>query len=121
MTWLADNVSWLAGQVQSADGSPVVIRRGASDSGSITATLSVTQHEVWDADNGIPTKRFFSDWVFTKSEIVLDGSAIDLRPGDLILAGSRQFEVTPIDDKRPCVEPHDAAGVMVVVHSQEVT
>jgi len=117
-----DGVAFLANRLKGFAGTDVVIRRGARVSGVISGTLSLSSHEVIDEQTGIPTWKKSSDWVFTKIDLVIAGSIIMLRPGDLIetVVGARRFEVAPIAN-RPAVEPHDAQGQMVVVHTQEAT
>lgn len=109
--------------LQRVAGYPVVIKRGPRTSESITGVLSSSTHEVFDEAEQIPTKVKFSDWLFTKSELILAGKTLTPLPGDLIVATirtvERTFKVVPIE-KRPCVEPHDHSGLMVVVHTVEL-
>jgi hypothetical protein len=111
-----------AKSLQQHSGYDVVIIRGPRKSSAIRAVLSSSVHNVYDEITGIPTKIQSSDWIFTKSEVIVGGKAIELLAGDIITATilgvSRTFEVFPIA-KRPCVEPHDASGLMIVVHTQE--
>lgn len=109
--------------LQRVAGYDVVIRRGPRESEEIKGVLSSSTHEVYDEKDQIPTKVKFSDWLFTRSELLIGGTAITPLPGDLIVATIREvertFKVVPID-KRPCVEPHDHSGLMVVVHTVEL-
>jgi len=109
--------------IQRVAGYSVVIKRGPRESEPITGVLNHSTHEVFDEANQIPTKVKFSDWLFTKSELILAGKSITPLPGDLIVVTirsvERTFKVVPID-KRPCVEPHDQSGLMVVVHTIEL-
>lgn len=104
-------------------GYPVVFKRGVRETESIKGVLTSSTHVVYDAQDGIPTKAKFSDWLLTKSDLVMDDQPITPVPGDLIVATIREtertFKVVPID-KRPCVEPHDASGLMVTVHTIEI-
>ncbi|WP_254512858.1 hypothetical protein [Anatilimnocola floriformis] len=112
-------VGALAATLRLAAGTSLVIRRGGERSEPIIGTLTVTSYDVLDEETNLPLRVNSSDWVIEKSLIVVGGKSIELRPGDELLAGSRRFEVFPIP-KRPCVEPHDASGLMVVVHSKEI-
>lgn len=111
-----------AKSLQQHSGYEVIIVRGPRRSEEIRAVLSSSTHNVYDEMTGIPTKVQFSDWLFTKSEVIVAGKAFEFLAGDIITATilgvSRTFEVMPIA-KRPCVEPHDASGLMIVVHTQE--
>lgn len=112
-----------AATIKRAVGYDVVIKRGPRESEVIKGVLTSSTHQVFDEKEGIPTKAKFSDWLFTKSDLAMDGQPVALLPGDLITATiravERRFKVVPID-KRPCVEPHDHSGLMVVVHSIEL-
>lgn len=112
-----------AAAIQRVAGYEVVIKRGPRESDPITGVLSSSVHEVFDETEQIATKVKFSDWLFTRSELVLDDKALTPLPGDLIVATirsvERTFKVVPIE-KRPCFEPHDASGLMAVVHTIEL-
>lgn len=126
MNWLDQNVGWLAGQLQGSAGTPVVIVRGDLQSEPITGSLTVVDVSVWDADTGIPTKVKVSDWLFTAGDLILDGSAYQAKAGDYFKTVEeneedvRTFEVSPVD-KKSVSEPHDAKGLMVVIHTKEIT
>lgn len=99
-------------------GTAVTYRR-ADKTISATGTHSLAEHEVIDRE-GFPTKAKFHDWVFTASDLVLFGETVSPRPGDRIEAAGSAYEILPLDDKRPCVEPLDADGLLIVVHSKQV-
>lgn len=109
--------------LQRVAGYDVVIKRGVRSTETIVGVLSSSTHEVFDEAEQIATKVKFSDWLFTKSELVLNGKALTPLPGDLIVTTIREvertFRVVPIE-RRPCFEPHDHSGLMVVVHTIEI-
>jgi hypothetical protein len=114
-------VAALAHSLQLAANTSLRIRRGGEKSEAINATLTIATYEVLDEELGFPIRVQSSDWVILKSLIAINGASIELRPGDelLTLAGGR-YEVMPLG-KRPCVEPHDAAGALVIVHTKDLS
>lgn len=120
MNMIARAAAALARSVQRAGGVVVEIRRGGHVISPITATLTVVDHQVADESTGVPTLLKSSDWVFIASELLLGGKPFTFRAGDTITWGTRVFEVQPIPGRK-AYEPHDAAGLIVVVHSKELT
>lgn len=81
-------------------------------------------YQVFDADL-LPWKKTVADWILPKCELTRVNRTIEA--GDEIIVTNhpdnteipqRRFVVLPVGN-RPCVEPHDDYGVMVVAHTEE--
>jgi hypothetical protein len=85
----------------------------------LTAIPMDEEYEVSD-DNGVMTKMQVTDWLLKRSVLAnvipKNGDRISLFRDDT----QETYEVLPIGS-RPCCEPHDNAGVMVVVHTKKIT
>lgn len=112
------SATWLGSKLQDAAGTTVTYRR-ADKSISVTATHALAEHDIIDTE-GFATKVKSHDWTFTAAELLLFAEQLTPRPGDRIEAGDDVYEVLPLDDKKPCVEPLDADGILVVVHTKKV-
>jgi hypothetical protein len=81
------------------------------------------EYEVLDED-GIPMRVLSHDWTFVASDLVLNGQPIEPRPGDRIVeivdGEEFPFEVMPIE-KKPCFEPLDVSGRLILVHTKRVS
>jgi hypothetical protein len=111
----------LAGSLQRVAGTELRIRRGGETSLPIKGTLTIATHEVLDADSLCMIRVRSIDWVIQSSLIAIEGKSIELRPGDEFeTTDGKRYEVMPVG-KRPCCEPHDAYGTMVIVHTKEIT
>lgn len=112
----------LSGSLQRVAGTEFRIRRGGDTSEPIKGTLTIATYEVADTETLTLIRVRSIDWVIQQSLIVIEGKSIELRPGDEFeaTAGGKRYEVMPVG-KRPCWEPHDANGVMLVVHTKEIT
>ena len=119
---MQSGASWLAGKLQSSAGVSVVYHRGATQSGTITATPSQHEYDVIGTDDML-TSVLSYDWTFTAADIAISGSAIQPRPGDRIVASvngvSQTYEVSPMKPK-PCFERLDTSGILLFVHSKLV-
>jgi len=100
-----------------------VYARGATESDPIIGVPTQHEYEVEDDETGLPTRVISYDWTFAASELVLGGNVITPRSGDRwkpIIEGAEElYEVLPIG-KRPCFERHDAAGILLVVHTKKL-
>jgi hypothetical protein len=109
-TLMQRSASWLGTKLQSTAVAGTAV--------SVTATHALTEHEVIDRE-GFPTKARFHDWTFTAADLLIFSEQIEPRPGDRIEVSSTAYEVLPLDDKRPCWEPLDADGILIVVHTKQ--
>lgn len=116
--------SWLMDKLQATSGNTVQVRRGGRTSVAITAVLTIRDYEVIDESDGMPTSIKSADWLFRASEIVLAGEVITLRAGDELVSTiddvEHTFQVMPIQ-RKPAQEARDGRGIMVVVHSKDLT
>lgn len=119
---LQNGSDWLAGQLKDHAGRSVVYKRADTSSDTLTATVAQQMRDIETAD-GFTTQAEFFEWVFTTADLVIDGSAITPRRGDLIeetLGGvARVYEVLPPDDE-PASVWADSAGVMTRVYTKRV-
>lgn len=113
------SASWLGSKLQSTAvaGTSVTYRR-ADQQISATATHALAEHDIADSE-GFPVKLRTHDWTFTAAELLVFGEQIEPRPGDRIEAGGVAYDVLPLDDKKPCWEPLDADGILIVVHAKQ--
>jgi hypothetical protein len=126
MNMLSRAVKSLSRSLQRAAGWRVDIRRGGTSYVSgIKGVLTMKEYQVFDNDL-LPWKKTVADWILPQCEI--KKQALTIEAGDqIVVCGhaensqevtGRTFTVQPIG-ARPCVEPHDDYGVMVVVHTEE--
>src|SRR5690606_26772497 len=112
---------WLASQLQQAAGKSVTYKRG-SLSVVLTATPSTQVYEIVDTA-GLSVEVTSRDYIFTRSELVLAGQAIEVRQQDIIteVVGSETVEhEVMLLGKRPVVEWMDTDGTMVMVHTKRI-
>lgn len=116
--------SWLMDKLQTTSGNSVRIRRGGRTSAAITGVLTIRDYETINTEDGMPTSIKSADWLFRASELILAGEVITLRAGDELVSTiddvEHTFQVMPID-RKPAQEARDGRGVMVVVHSKDLT
>jgi hypothetical protein len=122
-TLMQNAATWLGAQLQAAAGRSIIYHRSSDVSGTISGVCSKVEYEVLDRDEGAMTAVTFDDWLFTASELIVNGTAITPRIGDQItetLNGTTiTYEVLPID-KRPCFEFADSSGILLTVHTKRV-
>ena len=112
-------VAGAARTLKGIGGTSIVYVRRAFRSEPITAIRTVAEYRVLDAKTGMPIRVKYIDWLFLANDIVLDGQVSKPQPGDEIEAGSLKYSATPIE-KRPCFEPHDAGGQMIIIHTTQI-
>ncbi|RLC78695.1 MAG: hypothetical protein DRI61_09445 [Chloroflexi bacterium] len=86
-----DGSEWFAEQIKANCSEPVVYHRGA-ESVSLSATIGNTEFEVADEYNTIQTFRS-RDFIITKSDLIIGGSATYPVAGDTVVEGAETFEV----------------------------
>jgi hypothetical protein len=100
-------------------------RRAGGNNSYTTATLTERMYEVID-DDGVVTRTKSFDWLFRVGE--LEGTLP--KPGDQWFVSDFNdiatpmnpdalFEAMPVGN-RPCYEPHDSQGELIVVHTKQV-
>lgn len=118
-TMMESGAAWLGGQLKSAAGRTVSIVRGGAEHTGLTSWKSSHLLEIVDSE-GFTTQVESWDWGFVASELP---SGFVFRNGDWIVetvAGVEQkFEALQIG-ARPCVEPADASGIVLKVHTKRV-
>lgn len=119
---LQDAAAWLAGQLKEKAGRTVTYSRNGFDSAAITGWVAKKEYESVGAD-GMQTLVTSFEWSFEATDIVVNGSQITPRSGDIItetLNGTTiVYEVLPIEN-RPETEWQDDAGVMVIARTRKV-
>jgi hypothetical protein len=118
---LQDGAAWLGSQLKAHAGVSVTYTRG-TDSASITATATMQQYDVVDAE-GFSTSVVSRDYLVHAADLVLAGSLIVPRAGDQIaetIAGvACTFEVMPLGEKRE-FDPLDSDGLLLLIHTKKV-
>lgn len=119
---LQDAAAWLAGQLKEKAGRTVTYSRNEFRSNPITGWVAKKEYESVGSD-GLQTLVTSFDWTFEATDIVVNGSQITPRPGDIIteiINGTTIiYEVLPIEN-RPATEWQDDAGVMVIARTRKV-
>lgn len=120
---LSRAVNALSRSLQRAAGWRIEIRRGGVVYASgIKGVLTMKQYQAFDSDM-LPWKKTVADWIVPRAAITKTIEAGD----QIIVSGhpendttviGRAFTVQPLGN-RPCVEPHDDYGVMLVIHTEE--
>jgi hypothetical protein len=118
MNVLEEGTEWLASELQAFASRAVTYRRGGLVSSPIAAVPAQQMYEVVDED-GFATSVQYFDWSIPAVDLVLGSARIEPRPGDRILDGSVSYDVLPVG-KRPCVEPIDPAGILLLLHTRRV-
>jgi hypothetical protein len=111
---MQDAASFLGDRLKTVAGRVVSIVQGALRQDNVTAVLVFRDYQIFD-EEGIMTSVHAGDWTIVASDLLV---AFEFRAGDLIVDADATYEVLPIGD-RPCVEPQDSAGVLLLVHSKE--
>lgn len=119
---LQDGVAWLGGQLKNSAGLTVTYARG-SDSVAVTASAAFHEYQIVD-EEGFSQSVLVRDYILHAADLILDGSAVAPRIGDVItetIGGVAQtFEVLPLDDRRREYQPLDTDGVLLMVHTKRV-
>ena len=110
--------AWLGAKLKAHAGTAVKFRRAGHEV-SVTATRAMAEHEV-SGPNGFLTKVHTVDRKFTAVDLVLLGEVIKPRPRDEIEADGVVFQAMNLGE-RECAEPADAAGILIVVHTKQVS
>lgn len=121
-TLIERGVTFLGDKMQSAAGRTVTVRRGIYTSANITAWHHTKQYQEVGED-GLITSISMEDWTFVASELIVNGTVIEPRPGDTImetLNGQQiHYEVLPTETKR-ATEWLDTSGHLLLVHTKRV-
>jgi hypothetical protein len=115
---LEEGTEWLAGELQAFASRAVTYRRGGLVSSPIAAIPAQQMYEVIDED-GFATSVQYFDWSIPAVDLVLGNARIEPRQGDRIIDGNVAYDVLPVG-KRPCVEPIDPAGILLLLHTRRV-
>ena len=106
-------------RLEGRDGRAIEYRQGVGI--RLTNVLAVPMDEEYfvNDENGVATKMQVNDWILKAALLgnvkPQNGDRISLLRDNV----EHVYEVQPIGN-RPCCEPHDNAGVMIVVHSKKV-
>jgi hypothetical protein len=99
-------------------------RQGLPPTENVRVEPRKRDYEVVDPDNGQVQIVAVRDYLVEVSAYHFVGEAVKPRNGDriteLIAGVSCEFEVLPIDDKRPAAEPEDASGLRWLIHTKKV-
>lgn len=121
-TLLQRGQSWHAARLKVAAGVSGVYRQGNRESASLTATVTLQEYDIVQADGSV-NSMLVHDWTFTAADIVIEGDAITPRPRDTwevtINGVLESYEVLPLGNK-PCFERADTTGIEIRVHMKKV-
>jgi len=116
------SATWFGGRIKQVAGRSVVLRRGTTATATITGTVSMHAYTTI-GDEGIEISVVSDDWIFTAADVVIRGSTIEPRDGDVIIETLNGFDntyqVLPVAG-RPSVEWLDSSGLLLLVHSKRV-
>lgn len=128
MNLLANAVNTLAATLTGAAAYSGDYQRYGGGSARIRASLVVRDYEVQD-EEGLVTQVRSYDWLFRVEDIKsfmppIPGDRWNVRDYQLIGEQDEDLEEVPFEamniGTRPCFEPHDAQGIMVIVHTKKV-
>lgn len=112
---------WLAERMKDHAGTAVTFQRG-QQSVLLTGTRLLREYQIMD-ESGFTSNVQMHDWTFTTADVVLGGTVITPRPGDLLTigngAGQERYEVLPLGDE-PAAVPYDANANILLVHTKRV-
>ena len=113
---IQDAVEWLNGQRVAHLSRTVTYQRGVNTV-SVSATLGSTTRELID-DLGADIDITIADFIIEAATLILASVLITPQRGDLIILGSKTFEVMNLAGAE-CYRPSDADGVMLRIHVKE--
>lgn len=115
--------TWLGSKLQTAGGRAVVYRRGASLTCALTATPQMHKRIVMV--DGLPVETVVYSWTVTASELRFSGERFEPRAGDLVIEtlndSAKEWELLDLDDKTPCWEWADSSGILLLIHTKDVS
>lgn len=121
-TFLQRGQAWHAAKLKVAAGVSGIYRQGNRESASLTATVTLQEYEIVEADGSVNSV-LMHDWTFTAADLVIEGDAITPRPRDTweatINGVQETYEVLPLGNK-PCFERADTSGIEIKVHTKKV-
>lgn len=113
---LQTGIEWLDAQRKAVLSRSVTYQRGG-DSVAISATLGTSEEEVYDQfGTSMRVKR--TDFLITAADLILDGDLTTPTPGDLIVLGTRTYEVMALSDG--CHYAELPGGVTLRIHAKLV-
>lgn len=117
---LQNGMATLGSLLQNHAGRTVTLTQGGTVITDLQAPVSMEEHDVVD-DEGFLTKAASIDWTI----VVADLDGLELRAGAIISERvgcvTKNYEAMPLGRDRPCVEPKDNSGVMIILHTKEVS
>lgn len=108
--------TWLAAQLKEHESVTVSIVAGDQTISGLAAVVDDQEYDI--VDMGIPVQIVSRDFIFTTSDLVINGSQVELFPGCRVIEGSVEYELMPLGTT-PCFEV-SAHGKMTTVHSKKV-
>ena len=114
---MSDGSEWFAEQLKANCSESITYNRG-SDSVTLSATIGRTEFELANEYGIVETFRS-RDYIFTKSDLVLSGSATIPMSGDIIVEGSGSYEVLSPGGSQCYRE--DEYGQVFRVHTKKIT
>ena len=126
MNHLVSAVECLAASIMSLASVSGTYTSISGESAETSGSVVLRDYEVFD-DDGALTQVTSSDWLFRASDLT---GLLPPKPGDVWAVTddtvsqdhpdySATYEAMLLG-KRPCFEPHDASGVLIVVHTKRV-
>jgi len=120
--------TWLGQKLQGPAGGRVAGRsitycRGPLASAEIIAWVAQRDYEL-SGDESFLTSVAFFDWSLFAAELIITGETLYPRAGDRIKETLNGYDITyelmPID-RRDCVERLDTSGILLLLHTKEVS
>lgn len=122
---LQDGATWLGGQLRDSAGRTVTVQQGSTilsvdpSGNALAGIMSGHEHEILD-DNGFQIKVLSYDWTFLATDL----GSLELREGAIIretLSGTvYEYEAMQFGHM-PAVERLDSSGLLVLVHTKQVS
>jgi hypothetical protein len=117
---LQRGAAWLGSQLQAHAGRCISLTQGTTTIEGLVVSVAKHEHDAIDRE-GFITKVSTFDWTIVAADI----NGMELRPGAVItetLCGvTKRYEAMAIGSNKPCVEPKDSSGILLVLHTTQVT
>lgn len=117
---LQRGAAWLGSQLQTHAGLTVSLSQGATTIEGLTASRVHHEHDAID-NEGFITKVATWDWTIVAADL----NGLEVRKGATITevcsGVTRRYQVLPVGRDKPCVEPKDSSGILLTLHTKQVT
>ena len=115
----ADDLFDLLSDEDEAGRTVSIVQSNGNTIAEVPVTLDLAEYEI-DDRMGIPIKMQSFDWTVKKSSLgtskLRNGDVVEYENGTI----TERYELMPIGTSKPSVEPRDAAGTVLVLHTKQV-